>query len=61
MRREYSWMLQPKVVQTSMGSIFRVPAYYGNLKDLFEKNNTELKLPVYGTVLGGEKYISLEL
>ncbi|HNP49384.1 MAG TPA: RNA methyltransferase [Bacteroidia bacterium] len=51
----------PKVVQASMGSIFRVPAYYGNLKDLFEKNNTELKLPVYGTVLGGENIYQSEL
>ncbi|HRH67709.1 MAG TPA: RNA methyltransferase [Bacteroidia bacterium] len=51
----------PKVVQASMGSIFRVSVFYGDLADLFERNRNELKLPVYGTVLGGENIFKSEL
>ena len=51
----------PKVVQASMGSLFRVNVYYGDLAALFEKNKHELKLPVYGTVLEGENLFQTEL
>lgn len=41
----------PKVVQASMGSVTRVPVYYG---DLVERLDQYPNLPVYGAVLGGK-------
>jgi len=41
----------PKVVQATMGSLFRVDISYTNLSDLFEKHSG---LNVYGAVLDGE-------
>ncbi len=40
----------PKVVQSSMGSLARVKIIYADLKDLFSRT----KLPVYGALLDGE-------
>lgn len=40
----------PKVVQSSMGTIFRLPVLYVNLGDCFDR----LGLPVYGLDLQGE-------
>ncbi|MBK9525529.1 MAG: RNA methyltransferase [Bacteroidetes bacterium] len=51
----------PKVVQASMGSIFRVNVFSGDLEALFEKNKNELKLPVFGTLLDGENIFKAEL
>lgn len=42
----------PKVVQASMGAIFRIPVNYCNLPEKL----TELKLPVYGALLYGDNY-----
>ncbi len=46
----------PKVVQSSMGSIFRVQINYVNLKNYFETN----KLPVYGAYLQGKSVFELK-
>jgi RNA methyltransferase, TrmH family len=40
----------PKVVQATMGALFRVKITYSNLRDIFQHNN----LPVYGALLNGE-------
>lgn len=40
----------PKVVQSSMGSLFRVPIIYENLESYFAKT----KLPIYGALLEGK-------
>lgn len=39
----------PKVVQSSMGSLFRVPVIYENLEDYLAKS----ELPIYGALLEG--------
>jgi len=44
----------PKVVQATMGSIFRIPVYYHSLSDLLIKNALGSKIPVYATLLEGE-------
>ncbi len=46
-------IFNPKVVQASMGAIFRVQTYYTELTD-FLKHCIEEKLPVFGTFLDGE-------
>ena len=43
----------PKVVQASMGAIFRVKVYYEDLASILEKYVTGLSLPVYGTFMEG--------
>ncbi len=40
----------PKVVQSTMGSLFRVNIFYTNLETFIEKNK---KIPVYATTLSG--------
>ncbi len=45
-------MYNPKVVQSTMGSLFRSRIYYTNLVDLLSCANQ--KVPVYGTFLDGE-------
>jgi len=42
----------PKVVQASMGSVFRVPVHYLGLADFLSEHHR--KIPVYGTLLEGE-------
>jgi RNA methyltransferase, TrmH family len=42
--------LNPKVVQSAMGSLLRVNIIYADLKTLFEKG---IDMPVYAAVLGG--------
>ncbi len=44
----------PKVVQASMGSLFRTSVYYMELDDLFRLNQNTINLPVVGTVMDGE-------
>ncbi len=44
----------PKVVQSAMGSLFRVNIFYEDLKEVFKKNSSGKKLPVYGTLLQGK-------
>lgn len=49
----------PKVVQSSMGSVFRVPFYRGNILSLFE--NLDSSIPIYGTILNGENIYKSKL
>ena len=42
----------PKVVQASMGSVFRVPVHYTDVVRFLSENAQ--KMPVYGTLLDGE-------
>jgi RNA methyltransferase, TrmH family len=42
----------PKTVQATMGSLFRVKIYYESLEDVLQKAAAN-KLPVFGTVLDG--------
>jgi len=46
----------PKVIQSSMGSIFRVNVIYVDLKDYLKKVNT----PIYGAFIGGSNIKNLE-
>lgn len=50
-----------KVVQASMGSIFRIPVHYGSLPDLLVKNSEGPKLPVFGTHLNGDNIFQANL
>ncbi|CAN5557558.1 RNA methyltransferase [soil metagenome] len=54
-------LFNPKVVQATMGSIFRVGVYYGSLPDLLINNAAAGKLPVYATLLEGESVYSQEI
>lgn len=45
----------PKVVQSSMGSIFRVPFVAGSLTDFLKENTDKAKLLVYGAMLDGKR------
>lgn len=40
-----------KVIQATMGSIFRIPVYYANLAEIIQQH---AHLPCYAAVLGGE-------
>ena len=42
----------PKVVQSSMGSVFRKDIHYADLKEILEQNTAQL--PIYGSLLNGE-------
>ncbi len=46
-------VFNPKVVQASMGAIFRVRTQYTNLNDCFDKAKKE-QIPIYGTFLEGK-------
>lgn len=50
----------PKVVQSTMGAIFRVRLHYMELKDVFIKAS-ESGCPVYGTYLDGENIYAADL
>ena len=47
----------PKVVQSSMGSLFRINIYYENLEVVLKQIKTETKIPIYGAVLNGENIL----
>jgi len=51
----------PKVVQASMGSLFRTSIYYMDLEELFKLNAEVLHLPVYGTLMKGENIFKCKL
>jgi len=51
----------PKVVQASMGSLFRVKVYYTDLSAVLAENRDANGAPVYGTVLEGEDIYKAEL
>lgn len=48
----------PKVVQASMGAIFRVQVHYCNLKELFHVNKNAC---IYGTLMSGESIFNTNL
>ncbi len=50
-------IFNPKVVQSSMGSIFRIPVEYCDLRTYL----AETDLPVYGALLEGENVYSMNL
>lgn len=53
-------VFNPKVVQSTMGAVFRVKMHYVDLPQLFEKV-LELKGKVYGTFLDGKNIYEREL
>ncbi|MEJ5264574.1 MAG: RNA methyltransferase [Bacteroidales bacterium] len=50
----------PKVIQSSMGSIFRIKIHYTDLK-LFLKEISKLQIPIMGTFLEGENLYTTPL
>jgi len=54
-------VFNPKVVQSTMGSIFRIPVIYDALPDVLVKNASGPKLPVYATLLEGKNMYSEDL
>jgi TrmH family RNA methyltransferase len=44
----------PKVVQATMGSLFRVNIVYTDLEKIFSRNQGRNQLPVYGSTLNGK-------
>jgi RNA methyltransferase, TrmH family len=44
----------PKVIQSSMGSVFRVPVFYEDLSGILEHNLKTAKLPVFAAMLEGD-------
>ncbi|MEO8086314.1 MAG: RNA methyltransferase [Bacteroidota bacterium] len=53
-------MYNPKTVQASMGSLFRVNVYYQPLLEILKKCSGK-KIPVYGTLLNGENIYNTKL
>ena len=53
-------VFNPKTVQATMGSLFRVKVFYQPLLQTLEKA-TEKNIPVYGTLLNGENIYSTKL
>lgn len=51
-------LYNPKTIQATMGSIWRVKVFYTDLKLLFDQNKN---LPVYGAVLDGDNLFNLPL
>ena len=54
-------LFNPKVIQSTMGSVFRVPVMYTSLADLLIKNASGLKRPVYATTLQGENIFQADV
>jgi TrmH family RNA methyltransferase len=50
-----------KVVQASMGSLFRTKMHYQDLENFFEMNQKQMKLNVFGTMLKGENIYAADL
>lgn len=51
----------PKVIQSTMGSIFNVMVYYSSLVDVLVRNSEKDKWPVYATLLEGESVYESDL
>lgn len=49
----------PKVVQASMGSVFRMPVHYTDIHEYLSNNQN--RVPVYGTLLEGEDISGVKL
>jgi len=54
-------LYNPKVVQSTMGAIFRVKVHYVDFKTLFEQTNELEDFNIYGTFLEGENIYKEEL
>lgn len=54
-------LYNPKVIQATMGSVFRIPVYYLPLPDLFIRNAQGPSLPVYATSLSGRNIYESDL
>ena len=50
-----------KVVQASMGSLFRVKVCYADLEEILRRENALQSVPVYGAALGGEDLYEAKL
>ena len=51
----------PKVIQASMGSVFRIPIQYVDLSSFLEENAKSAKMPVYAAMLEGENLYGSKL
>ena len=51
----------PKVMQASMGSVFRIQIQYVNISNFLEGNSNSSKLPVYAAMLEGENLYGCSL
>ncbi len=49
----------PKVIQASMGAIFRVHIHYRELPELLDTCRQKLSLPIYGTFLEGQSLYTM--
>ncbi len=54
-------VFNPKVIQSSMGSIFNVKIHYSSLADVLLKNANGNKWPVYATLLSGNDIYKTEM
>lgn len=54
-------LFNPKVIQATMGSVFRMKVIHTPLIDLLVRNAESKGLPVYAAVLGGENVFETEL
>lgn len=54
-------LFNPKVVQSTMGSLFRIRAYQIDLIELLELNKKKFQLPVIATVLNGKNIFEEKL
>lgn len=51
----------PKVIQSSMGSLFRTNIFHLKLKEVLKQIKNEIKIPVYGALLDGENILNKKL
>ncbi len=54
-------LFNPKVIQATMGSVFRMKVVHTPLIDLLVRNTESTGIPVYAAVLGGENVFHTEL
>ncbi|MFM1746010.1 MAG: hypothetical protein RLZZ630_1947 [Bacteroidota bacterium] len=54
-------LFNPKVIQATMGSVFRMKVFHTPLIDLLVRNTESTGIPVYAAVLGGENVFQTEL
>lgn len=54
-------VFNPKVIQSSMGSVFNVKIHYRSLADVLLKNADGNKWPVYATLLSGNDIYNTEM
>src|SRR5205814_968092 len=46
-------VFNPKVVQATMGSLFRVRIFYDNIVSLLDTNKSRIRIPVYAAAMKG--------